>query len=369
MRLRQDSSSKLKLSYTLRSWLPILQADIESLEEILKSFKENNPYIEVKSGFESREEKYINYLYDNKKSGFGNAIELFNIYEKTLEEFLYEQIVPPLFPTPKSQNIAYKIIENINHEGYYEGDDKKIAAEFGICIKEIEKVRKRFAHLEPGGIGAKDINESFLFQLEDFELENELEKFVSKRGLSLNDFKDFLSQKGVDWQKYKEQFKKQLLKKKFFKKIASAKLTKPEDDEIYEYYKKNITEFSMPKYVEVVKYISSDKRALQKIITNPMVSIPTVQTGEEKVELSKIGPQLAFLLKDTKEGKFTPILPFKNQFLTMYVKKKIDIEPLPFEEVKNAVIAKMIEEKKEKAIKNYLAKLKVNAKIKVLRLP
>jgi hypothetical protein len=100
-----------------------------------------------------------------------------------------------------------------------------------------------------------------------------------------------------------------------------------------------------------------------------MVSIPTVQTGEEKVELSKIGPQLAFLLKDTKEGKFTPILPFKNQFLTMYVKKKIDIEPLPFEEVKNAVIAKMIEEKKEKAIKDYLAKLKVNAKIKVLRLP
>jgi parvulin-like peptidyl-prolyl isomerase len=205
--------------------------------------------------------------------------------------------------------------------------------------------------------------------VDDFELENELEKFVSKRGLSLNDFKDFLSQKGVDWQKYKEQFKKQLLKKKFYKKIASTKLTKPEDDEIYEYYKKNITEFSMPKYVEVVKYISSDKRALQKIITNPMVSIPTVQTGEEKVELSKIGPQLAFLLKDTKEGKFTPILPFKNQFLTMYVKKKIDIEPLPFEEVKNAVIAKMIEEKKEKAIKNYLAKLKVNAKIKVLRLP
>lgn len=191
MRLRQDSSSKLKLSYTLRSWLPILQADIESLEEILKSFKENNPYIEVKSGFESREEKYINYLYDNKKSGLGNSIELFNIYEKTLEEFLYEQIVPPLFPTPKSQNIAYKIIENINHEGYYEGDDKKIAAEFGICIKEIEKVRKRFAHLEPGGIGAKDINESFLFQLEDFELENELYETIKELILNLDNLNAF----------------------------------------------------------------------------------------------------------------------------------------------------------------------------------
>ena len=205
--------------------------------------------------------------------------------------------------------------------------------------------------------------------VDDFELENELEKFAKKRGLTLYELREILTQKGIDWEEYKSEFKKQLLKKKFFKKIAATKLTKPEEDEIYEYYKTHIDQFSVPKYVEVIKYISKDKRALQKIMKNPMAAVQGVQIGEEKVDVSTINPKLAYLLTDTKEGEFTPIIPFGKQFLTMYIKKKIDVKPLPFEEVKNAVLSKLLEEKREKAIKDYLAKLKVSAKIKVLRLP
>ena len=191
MKLRQERTSKLKLSYTLRSWLPILQADIESLEETLNSFKNDNPYIKIKSGFESREERYINHLYSNRKNSIKDSIEALNVYHKTLEEVLYEQIAPPLFPTPKSQNIAYKIIENINHEGYYEGDDKKIADEFGCKEEEIEKIRKRFAYLDPIGIGAKDLKESFLFQLEDYELDSELYETAKELILSLENINAF----------------------------------------------------------------------------------------------------------------------------------------------------------------------------------
>jgi len=205
--------------------------------------------------------------------------------------------------------------------------------------------------------------------VDEFELESELEKFAKERGLTLYELKNILTQKGIDWQEYKNQFKKQLLKKKFLKKIAATKLTQPDEEEVYEYYKSHIEEFSIPKYVEIIKYISKNRASLQKIMQNPMARVTDVQMGEEKVEISKIDPKLAFLLQDTKEGEFTPIIPFGKNFLTMYIKKKIDIKPLPFEEVKNAVIAKLLEKKREEAIKNYLAKLKVNAKIKVLRLP
>ncbi len=175
MKLRIEKSAKLKLSSTLRSWLPILQADLESLHDLLKEYKEKNPFIDIGSGFEKRDQRYIDNFYKNRKSVKDN-IEALNIYEKNFEEVLFEQISPPLFPTRKSQKIAYKIIEYINEEGYFVGDEEILAKELGVDVSDINRVRKRFAHLDPVGVGAKDLRESFLFQLESFDLQDRVYK-------------------------------------------------------------------------------------------------------------------------------------------------------------------------------------------------
>ena len=175
MKLRIEKSAKLKLSSTLRSWLPILQADLESLHDLLKEYKEKNPFIDIGSGFEKRDQRYIDNFYKNRKSVKDN-IEALNIYEKSFEEVLFEQISPPLFPTQKSQKIAYKIIEYINEEGYFVGDEELLAKELGVEVSDINRVRKRFAHLDPVGVGAKDLRESFLFQLESFDLQDRVYK-------------------------------------------------------------------------------------------------------------------------------------------------------------------------------------------------
>ncbi len=175
MKLRIEKSAKLKLSSTLRSWLPILQADLESLHDLLKEYKEKNPFIDIGSGFEKRDQRYIDNFYKNRKSVKDN-IEALNIYEKSFEEVLFEQISPPLFPTRKSQKIAYKIIEYINEEGYFVGDEELLAKELGVDVSDINRVRKRFAHLDPVGVGAKDLRESFLFQLESFDLQDRVYK-------------------------------------------------------------------------------------------------------------------------------------------------------------------------------------------------
>ncbi len=178
MKLRVSKTQKPKLSQTLRSWLPILQADLQSLEDVLKKYKDENPFLEIISGFEKRDQKIIESFYT--KRSVHSQIEALNIYEKNLEEVLFEQISPPLFPTSKSQKIAYKIIENLNEEGYFIGDLKKISKELEVLPEDIERVRKRFAHLEPPGIGAVDFKEAFLFQLEDFDLEDEVYKKACK---------------------------------------------------------------------------------------------------------------------------------------------------------------------------------------------
>lgn len=205
--------------------------------------------------------------------------------------------------------------------------------------------------------------------VDEFELEDAIENFAKERGLTLSKLKDIIEKQGISWQEYKEKFKKDLLKRKLYQKIVSSKLSQPDTKELLEYYKNNIDKFSIPKYVEVVKYISKDRVALNKIKSNPMAAIDGVQVDQEMVDISKINPKLALLLKDTKENSFTPIIPLEDSFLLIYIKKKIDVTPMEFENVKDAVLAKMVEEKREKIIKEFIAKLKINANIQIIRLP
>jgi len=184
VKLRQAQTTKLSLSSTLRSWLPILQADIESLDEVLEPFVEENPFIALRSGFERSS------LY-NESSYTSDTIESLSIGKKSLYEVLYEQISAPLFPTQKSQKIAYAIIENLDEEGYFAGNLKDLAREFSTDIENIEKIRERFAYLEPVGVGAKDIYESFLFQLNDFEIDNELFELTKKLIYNFDNMQEF----------------------------------------------------------------------------------------------------------------------------------------------------------------------------------
>ena len=173
MKLRQAQTTKLSLSSTLRSWLPILQADIESLDEVLEPFVKENPFIILKSGFERSQTQ-------GETRHTSDTIESLSITRKSLYEVLYEQITAPLFPTPRSKEIAFAIIENIDKEGYFKGDPDEIARAFSTDKQSVEMIRERFAYIEPVGVGAKDMFESFIFQLNDFDIENELFSFVKK---------------------------------------------------------------------------------------------------------------------------------------------------------------------------------------------
>ena len=107
-----------------------------------------------------------------------DKIEQYTTYEKSLYEVLESQIVPPLFPTPLSQEIAFKIIDNINEEGYFEGDCGEIASSFeshlAVDLAMVERVRARFSKIDPPGVCAINANESMIFQLDDFDLSDEL---------------------------------------------------------------------------------------------------------------------------------------------------------------------------------------------------
>ncbi|MDF1876859.1 RNA polymerase factor sigma-54 [Sulfurimonas sp. SAG-AH-194-L11] len=172
LRQTQSVENKHKLSNTLRNWLPILHSSLSDLGEAMAPFVEANPVVEVESGYEEDFEakiprKVISRAVSNSRT---EQIEALTIQHRTLYEVLDEQLGAPLFPTPISQNIAQYVIENLDELGFYEGDSESFCQKNDISLEVFEKTRLRFAHIEPLGIGAKDLAECFIFQLDSAEI-------------------------------------------------------------------------------------------------------------------------------------------------------------------------------------------------------
>jgi RNA polymerase sigma-54 factor len=193
LRQKQSLETKHKLSNTLRNWLPILHSSLSDLDEAMAPFIEANPVIEIKNGFEEDFEKkipkkIISGAISNSRT---EQIEALTIQSRSLFEVLDEQLGAPLFPTPISQEVAQFIVENLDEHGYYEGDTEKFCQEHTIEIDAFEKIRSRFIYVEPVGIGAKDLAESFLFQLENTEISSEAYPLAVKIIQNLQDIHSF----------------------------------------------------------------------------------------------------------------------------------------------------------------------------------
>ena len=176
---------KQSLQLSLKMWLPLLQAPNSELENIIKEKSYENPFIDCKSSFESS----VGGGYGGSRTSYGGSdgefdkrgfIENTSLYEESLYDFVENQIYGHLIPTPNSQKVAKEILFFINNEGYFEGDIEKIAITCNTTKEFVESVRQRFSYLEPAGIGAVDMRESFLFQLSQLDLDEELTLFTKK---------------------------------------------------------------------------------------------------------------------------------------------------------------------------------------------
>lgn len=183
---------------SMQTWLPLLQCSLNDLEKHLQVITNENPCLEVKSGFEeSNSQSGGNSAYGAFQNYVSNAssdqIEWLSISSVSLYEKLDEQIVAPLFPTPISQKIARQIVYYINDEGYFEGSIEEVAQQCDTDVHTVERVRQRFAHLEPSGVGAVDYKESFLFQLSDHDLDDELSILLSAMIVQFDKMEKFIN--------------------------------------------------------------------------------------------------------------------------------------------------------------------------------
>ncbi|MDP1784903.1 MAG: RNA polymerase factor sigma-54 [Sulfuricurvum sp.] len=175
LRVRTSVELKNKLSNTLRNWLPILHSSLSDLGDAMSPFVESNPLIDIRSGYEESFDAKIprKIQYGYVQNSHSEAIEALTIAYRSLYDVLDEQLGAPLFPTPLSQAVARHVIENLDEGGYYEGDSELFCAQQEISYQQFEQVRGRFRHVDPVGIGARDLKESFLFQLDHATISDE----------------------------------------------------------------------------------------------------------------------------------------------------------------------------------------------------
>ena len=184
---------------SMQTWLPLLQCSLTDLEKHIQHIANENPCLEVNSGFEvaessssSTHQAYLSYQ-NHVSNASSDVIEWMSISTQSLYEKLDEQIAAPLFPTSISQKIAKQIIFYISDEGYFEGDIEEVAKQCEVSASQVESVRQRFAYLEPFGVGAKDYKESFLFQLNEFDLDDDLSLLLSAMIIQFETLEKFIS--------------------------------------------------------------------------------------------------------------------------------------------------------------------------------
>jgi len=184
---------------SMQTWLPLLQCSLSDLDKHIQVITNENPCLEVSSGFEipesSSERSHSTFMeYQNHVSNSSSdEIEWMSVSSQSLYEKLDDQIAAPLFPTPISQKIAKQIIYYISDEGYFEGNLEEIAQQCDVDVYKVEQIRQRFAYLEPIGVGAVDYKESFLFQLNDFDLDDEVSILLSAIITQFEDIEKFFN--------------------------------------------------------------------------------------------------------------------------------------------------------------------------------
>jgi hypothetical protein len=127
----------------------------------------------------------------------------------------------------------------------------------------------------------------------------------------------------------------------------------------------------MPKSIDTVLYSSADQNLLKEKIANPMMSFSGVSTENMTVELAKINPRLAEILISTESGSFTPVLPQMggSGYMSFYLLRKNETVSPELEQIRAQVENKIMEDKREQILNEHFQRMRVNADIKVLRLP
>jgi len=199
-----------------------------------------------------------------------------------------------------------------------------------------------------------------------FDIDNYIGKLAQQNNMNILDFKSLVRQQ-QDYKLFKEQIKKQLIHQKLIKKIATGKLIIASDKDMKIFYENNHEQFKIPDTIEVIAYVSKDKKILNQLKANPMLQSDKFVMQHIAFKQNELSPQSKYILNNTKIKQFSSIFAENKNYNMFYVKEKKDIKVLTFKEVKNKIFQNIMKKREQRYLNEYFETMKITADIKVLR--
>ncbi|WP_139492685.1 RNA polymerase factor sigma-54 [Brevibacillus dissolubilis] len=221
--LYQEQSLKLVMTPELRQAITILQFSAVDLMNYLQEQALENPVIDLqeisaaaepisKKPETSGAELDWKEIVGNRATGEYGAGQSENAYNPadhardvsyTLYDHLGEQLGYVKGLSASQRRIAMYLIGNLDERGYLEIPTEEVSTRLGVSLTEVEDALCVIQHLDPAGVGARNLEECLLLQLEHEGLDEEKVVRVIRehlQDLANNRFARIADQLGIEIQ-------------------------------------------------------------------------------------------------------------------------------------------------------------------------
>ena len=193
MDLKMEVTQTLGLSQRMIQSTEILQMSAQELDTYLKELAVENPVVDIEEKFDksreserdaelqkklewlaSSDEQNRVYYSEEYSSDEDDNQDMWNVSDnrgEDLAEYLISQLVTiPL--TDKEQAIAEYLIDLLDSRGYLTEETDQIAAQLETEEDEVAQMLQIVQSLEPAGVGARNLSECLLIQMDRQKIED-----------------------------------------------------------------------------------------------------------------------------------------------------------------------------------------------------
>ena len=315
---QQILKQKLKLSPQQIQFLGLLAIPIVDLEKRIEEELEENPTLEESDSTESTDNKEENFHYKSKENKRDFIVDNITASIDSLSSFLHKQIIG-INNSDKEVELLEYLIDSLDDNGFLTQrndaiiDDYFIANDILITEKELNGVLDILKTFEPVGVGAKDLQECLIIQL---ERKDSVYKSISKEIL--------------------ENYYHEFSNKNFEKIIKELKISEKELADVYKEIEslnpipgsgfsinKENTEYVVPDFS-----LKNSEDGISVILNNPNTKIVAVNKYYEKLlkETSDVETK-DFLQKKIEKAKwFVDALKKRNKTLKDVMEAIVNIQ-------------------------------------------
>ena len=315
---QQILKQKLKLSPQQIQFLGLLAIPIVDLEKRIEEELEENPTLEESDSTESTDNKEENFHYKSKENKRDFIVDNITANIDSLSSFLHKQIIG-INNSDKEIELLEYLIDSLDDNGFLTQrndaiiDDYFIANDILITEKELNGALDILKTFEPVGVGAKDLQECLIIQL---ERKDSVYKSISKEIL--------------------ENYYHEFSNKNFEKIIKELKISEKELADVYKEIEslnpipgsgfsinKENTEYVVPDFS-----LKNSEDGISVILNNPNTKIVAVNKYYEKLlkETSDVETK-DFLQKKIEKAKwFVDALKKRNKTLNDVMEAIVKIQ-------------------------------------------